>query len=98
VSAVHSRWLAAALVLALVAGALVWATGGGDRRRPTGTDDQAAGIREGGTVRFAANGEPTGFNPNTSKDSGPAVQDVVGNVYPSVFRPSRTSRSGSTAS
>jgi peptide/nickel transport system substrate-binding protein len=87
VSAVRSRWLAAALVLALVAGVLVWATVGADRQRPTGTADQAAGIREGGTVRFAANGEPTGFNPNTSKDSSPAVQDVVGNVYPSVFRP-----------
>jgi peptide/nickel transport system substrate-binding protein len=87
VSAVRSRWLAAALVLALVAGVLVWATVGADRQRSTGTADQAARIREGGTVRFAANGEPTGFNPNTSKDSGPAVQDVVGNVYPSVFRP-----------
>jgi peptide/nickel transport system substrate-binding protein len=86
VSAARGRWLAAAVVLLLVAGALVWATAGTDRRRPAGTADQAAGIREGGTVRFAANGEPTGFNPSTSKDSGPAVQDVVGNVYPSVFR------------
>jgi peptide/nickel transport system substrate-binding protein len=86
VNAVRGRWLAAALVLALVAGVLVWATVGADRQRSTGTAGQAAGIREGGTVRFAANGEPTGFNPNTSKDSGPAVQDVVGNVYPSVFR------------
>jgi peptide/nickel transport system substrate-binding protein len=38
-------------------------------------------------VIFAANREPTGFNPHTSVNNGPAVQDVVGNVYPSVFRP-----------
>jgi peptide/nickel transport system substrate-binding protein len=86
VSAVRRR-LAAAVVLLLVAGALVWATVGVDRRRPAGTADQAAGIRDGGTVTFAANGEPTGFNPHTSVNAGPAVQDVVGNVYPSVFRP-----------
>jgi ABC-type transport system substrate-binding protein len=86
VSAVRNRWLVAALVLALVAGVLVWATVGADRQRPAGTADQAAGIRDGGTVRFAASGEPTGFNPNTSANNSPAVQDVVGNVYPSVFR------------
>jgi peptide/nickel transport system substrate-binding protein len=82
-SAVRRRRVAAAVVLLLVAGALVWATGRGDRRRPA---DQATAIRDGGTVTFAANGEPTGFNPNTSANSGPAVQDVVGNVLPSVFR------------
>jgi peptide/nickel transport system substrate-binding protein len=86
VSAARGRWLAAAVVLLLVAGALVCATAGTDRRRPAGGADEAAGIREGGTVRFAAIGEPTGFNPNTSRNNGPAVQDVVGNVYPSVFR------------
>jgi peptide/nickel transport system substrate-binding protein len=86
VSAARGRWLAAAVVLLLVAGALVGATLGTDRRRPAGGADEAAGIREGGTVRFAAIGEPTGFNPNTSRNNGPAVQDVVGNVYPSVFR------------
>jgi hypothetical protein len=46
VSAVRSRWLVAVVVLALVAGALVWATVGADRRRPA---DQADGIRDGGT-------------------------------------------------
>ena len=85
-SAARRRWLTAAVVLLLVAGALVWATGRGDRSRPAGTADQAAGVRDGGTVTFAANVEPTGFNPNTSANNGPAVQDVVGNVLPSVFR------------
>jgi peptide/nickel transport system substrate-binding protein len=86
VSAARSRWLVAAVVLALVAGALVWATAGVDRRRPPGTADQPAGIQEGGTVRYAAIGEPTGFNPNTSANYSTEVQDVVGNIYPSVFR------------
>jgi peptide/nickel transport system substrate-binding protein len=84
VSAVRGRWLAAAVVLLIVAGTLVWATG--DRRRPAGGAGQAAGIRDGGTVRFAANGEPTGFNPHTSENNSTTVQDAVGNVFPSVFR------------
>jgi peptide/nickel transport system substrate-binding protein len=84
VSAVRSRWLVAVVVLALVAGALVWATVGADRRRPA---DQADGIRDGGTVTFAAIGEPTGFNPHTSVNNSPELQNVVVNVYPSVFRP-----------
>jgi peptide/nickel transport system substrate-binding protein len=86
VSAVRRRWLAAAVVLLLVAGALVWATVGADRRRPAGSADRAAGIRDGGTVTFAAFALPTGFNPHTSVNFGTA-QDAVGNVYPSVFRP-----------
>ena len=49
-------------------------------------DRQKAAIREGGTVRVAARFEPSGFNPNTSADSGPGVQDVAVSVYPSVFR------------
>ena len=46
-NAVRTRWLAAAVVLALVAGALVWATVGGDRRQSasTGTADQAAELQ-----------------------------------------------------
>jgi peptide/nickel transport system substrate-binding protein len=84
VSAVRGRWLVAAVVL-LVAGAVAWATLGPGWPRPAGTGGRPAGIREGGTVTFAG-GEPTGFNINTSKDSGTFAQDVVGNVYPSVFR------------
>ena len=47
---------------------------------------RGVGIREGGTVRVAALFEPSGFNPNTSEDSGPGLQDVAVTVYPSVFR------------
>ena len=74
------RWpaLAAALVIA-AAGVVVVRAGG----KP---DRQKAAIREGGTVRVAARFEPSGFNPNTSADWGPGVQDVAVSVYPSVFR------------
>ncbi|HKP98864.1 MAG TPA: ABC transporter family substrate-binding protein [Actinomycetes bacterium] len=87
-NAVRTRWLAAAVVLALVAGALVWVTVGGSRRQSasTSTAGQTAELQQGGTVTFAAMGDPTGFNPNTSKDGGPEVQRAVTNVYPSVFR------------
>jgi peptide/nickel transport system substrate-binding protein len=37
-------------------------------------------------VRVAEIDEPSGFNPNTSKDATPWVQNVVATVYPSVFR------------
>ena len=87
-SAARTRWLAAAVVLVLVAGALVWATVGGNRRQAasTGTADQAAELQQGGTVTFAGGGDPKGFNVNTSKDNGSEVQNVIANVYPSVFR------------
>jgi peptide/nickel transport system substrate-binding protein len=87
-SAVRARWLAAVVVVLLVAGALVWSTVGGNRRQSasTSTADPTAELQQGGTVTFAAVGDPTGFNPNTSKDNSPEVQRVIVNVYPSVFR------------
>jgi peptide/nickel transport system substrate-binding protein len=74
------RWpvVAAALVIAMVGVMLVRAGGKSNR--------QGVGTREGGTVRVAALFEPSGFNPNTSEDSGPGLQDVAVLVYPSVFR------------
>ena len=74
------RWPALAAALVIAAAGAVVVRGGG---KP---DPQRAGIREGGTVRVAAIYEPSGFNPNTSADSGPGVQDVAVSVYPSVFR------------
>ena len=87
-SAVRARWLAAAVVVLLVAGALVWSTVGGERRQSasTSTAGQAAELQQGGTVTFAGGGDPTGFNINTSKDNGTDVQNAIANVYPSVFR------------
>lgn len=77
------RWgwpagLTAAAIAVVIVGLL--RAGGGD------SSHQGVGIREGGTVRVATILEPTGFNPNTSKDASPAVQNVVSTVYPSVFR------------
>ena len=78
------RWLAglAAATLVVVGVAVATLRGGG-------ADDpgpQQVEVREGGTVRVASTIEVTGFNPNTSEDSGPAVQDIAATVYPSVFR------------
>ena len=76
-------WLAAlAAVAVVVAGVVVLRA-----RDPRGESSrQGVGIREGGTVRVASTFAVTGFNPNTSKDQGPGVQDVAVSVYPSVFR------------
>ncbi|HSO54451.1 MAG TPA: ABC transporter family substrate-binding protein [Actinomycetes bacterium] len=87
-SAVRARWLAAVVVVLLVASAVVWVTVGGSRRQSasTSTAGPTAELQQGGTVTFAAVNDPTGFNPNTSKDGGPEVQRAITNVYPSVFR------------
>ncbi len=42
-------------------------------------------VKTGGTLVFAADQEPTGFNVNTSKDDGTSVQNITENVYPSTF-------------
>jgi peptide/nickel transport system substrate-binding protein len=77
------RWLAAlAAVAVLVAGVVVLRTGD----TPDAPSPQKVEIREGGTVRATAILEPSGFNPNTSKDEGVAVQAVATTMYPSVFR------------
>jgi peptide/nickel transport system substrate-binding protein len=88
VSAVRTRWLAAVVVGLLVAGTVVWATVGGNRGQSasTSTAGQTAELQQGGTVTFAGGGDPTGFNINTSKDNGSDLQNIIGNVYPSVFR------------
>jgi peptide/nickel transport system substrate-binding protein len=75
------RWLAAlAAVTVVVAGVLVLRT---DDISPSRHNVE---IRKGGTVRVAATQEPSGFNPNTSKDYVPGLGPVAVTVYPSVFR------------
>jgi peptide/nickel transport system substrate-binding protein len=81
----RTRWLVSIVVLVLVAAGVAWALLGSGPRRTASSAGQPMGVREGGAVTFAA-GEPTGFNPNTSKDNGTDVQNAVVNVYPSVFR------------
>jgi peptide/nickel transport system substrate-binding protein len=76
-------WLAAlAAVAVAVAGVVVLRTGD----PPDAPSRQRIQVREGGTVRVAATQEPSGFNPNTSKDSSLALQAVAVTMYPSVFR------------
>jgi glutathione transport system substrate-binding protein len=79
------RWLAAlAAVAVVVAGVVVLRTG--DTPEAPSPQTVRVRIQEGGTVRATAIQEPTGFNPNTSKDFGVAVQAVAATMYPSVFR------------
>src|SRR6266704_3256611 len=76
-----ARWIVLVLGLMLVAAACGGGGGGGN----TG-NNSSNNIKEGGTLNYAANQEPTGFNPNTSKDNGTSVLWVVNRVYPSVFQ------------
>ena len=70
-------FLALALVLAACSG------GGGGGSTAGGS---ATAIKDGGTLAYAADQEPTGFNNNTSKDNGTSVLNVVINMFPPVFR------------
>ena len=70
-------FLALALVLAACGG------GGGEGGTAGGS---ATAIKDGGTLNYAADQEPTGFNNNTSKDNGTSVLNVVINMFPPVFR------------
>jgi peptide/nickel transport system substrate-binding protein len=79
----HSRAvrLAALLVgLAMVAAACV---GGGDEGG--GTGGGTSQVRQGGTLNYAADLQPTGFNSNTSKDKGTSVSNITINMYPVAF-------------
>jgi peptide/nickel transport system substrate-binding protein len=78
------RWLAGLAAAAVVVVAVVALRDGGDDAADPGP--QKVEVRDGGVVRVASTLEVTGFNPNTSEDSGPAVQDIAETVYPSVFR------------
>ena len=42
-------------------------------------------VKDGGTLTYGADQEPTGFNVNTSKDNGTAAQNVTATVLPTVF-------------
>jgi peptide/nickel transport system substrate-binding protein len=75
------RWLAAlAAVAVAVTGVVVLRTDDSSPSR------QPTEVREGGTVQTTAILEPSGFNPNTSKDAGPGLGPVSSTVYSSVFR------------
>src|SRR5829696_2543283 len=74
--------LAALLVgLAMVAAAC---GGGGDEGGGTSGGGNAQ-ITDGGTLNYAADQEPTGFNNSTSKDNGTSVYNVTINMFPQAF-------------
>ena len=69
------------LAFALVIAACSGGGGGGG-----GTGSSATAVKDGGTLSYAADQEPTGFNYNTSKDNGTSVLNVTINMFPPVFR------------
>jgi glutathione transport system substrate-binding protein len=71
---------AVSLAFALVVAACGGGGGGG------GNGSSGTAIKDGGTLSYAADQEPTGFNNNTSKDNGTSVLNVVINMFPPVFR------------
>jgi peptide/nickel transport system substrate-binding protein len=73
------KLLVLAVGLAMVAAACGGGGGGGNNNSSSNS------VKEGGTLNYAADQEPTGFNPNTAKDNGTSVLWVVNRVYPSVF-------------
>ena len=74
--------LAALLVgLAMVAAAC----GGGGDEGGGGSSGGTAQVQPGGTLNYAADQEPTGFNENTSKDNGTSVLWVTINMFPRPF-------------
>jgi peptide/nickel transport system substrate-binding protein len=70
------RWAALLVGLALIAAAC----GGGDDGGGTGGGE--AQTKQGGTLNYGADQEPTGFNNNTSKDNGTSVANIMINVLP----------------
>lgn len=43
-------------------------------------------VKDGGSITYAADQAPTGFNDNTSKDIGASVINIAENIYPAVFK------------
>src|SRR5262245_43749376 len=74
------RWFVLILGLSLIAAACGGGGGGGG-----GGNNNSKNIKEGGTLNYAADQEPTGFNGNTSKDNGTSVLWVTNRIYPGVF-------------
>ena len=85
----HRRTLKAlpvALVLSLAAAACGGGGDGGTAQPEKSGSSSPAAVKTGGSITYAADQEPTGFNPNTSKDSGTSVVNVVQGVLPSAFK------------
>ena len=77
------RPLRLAVLLLAFALVIVACSGGGGGGGDSGT---STATKDGGTLSYAADQEPTGFNYNTSKDNGTSVLNVTINMFPPVFR------------
>ena len=73
------------LAALLVGLAMVAAGCGGGGDEGGGSGGGTAQIQPGGTLNYAADQEPTGFNNATSKDNGTSVANIVINMYPQAF-------------
>jgi peptide/nickel transport system substrate-binding protein len=59
--------------------------GGGDENKSSGGGSSNAAVKDGGTLNYAADQAPTGFNNNTSKDNGTSVLNIVVGMFPFTF-------------
>jgi len=69
----------------LVGLAMVAAACGGGGGTSGGGGGGEAKTKQGGTLNYGADQEPTGFNNNTSKDNGTSVANVMINVLPQAY-------------
>jgi peptide/nickel transport system substrate-binding protein len=87
----RSRLLFAGLVsLAMVAVACGGSSGskgtnGQGTVAPPSAPPSTQAVKQGGTLNWGADQEPTGFNTNTSKDNGTAAINVIDRTWPTVF-------------
>ncbi len=89
----YCRKAAPAFAMATASIALAAAACGGASSTSSGTGGVGSNsarvkndtVKPGGTLVFAADQEPSGFNVNTSKDNGSSVQNITENTYPSTF-------------
>jgi peptide/nickel transport system substrate-binding protein len=80
------RLRTARLAALLVGLAMVAAACGGGGDEGGGTSGGSSGqVQQGGTLNYAADQEPTGFNNNTSSDNGTSVANIVINTMPVAF-------------
>ena len=80
------RLRTARLAALLVGVAMVAAACGGGGDEGGGTSGGGSGqVQQGGTLNYAADQEPTGFNNNTSSDNGTSVANIVINTMPVAF-------------
>jgi len=88
-SAHRTRKLLPVLLVTTLAGAAACSSGSTNNTSTNPGKKAApvkANVKDGGKLTYGADQEPTGFNPNTSKDNGTSVINIDETVLPNVFR------------